>query len=304
MFPERQTRSFLDTRRPVAAGGFAAAVAPADAGKRFGPASQPASRVERRVRRISQVCSRRRSAPARLARLRPHAIGSTSKNSRPTRICAAAWCSIPAARWISLARRHENRIRPPDSPGPLAGWRRSKATPSGYHASPMAWSASIPPRRNPAHLSVVFDLLEQARPKGETQLVPILHELGETIRQRALIVIMSDFFVEPDELRSCFEHLRFRKHDIAAFHLLDPLELEFTFRRPMRFFDMEGGAGGLCRAERNCRALPYGAAKYLASVEEIRASNRRSTITACASTKITSKSHAVPRRPHARRSVR
>jgi hypothetical protein len=42
-------------------------------------------------------------------------------------------------------------------------------------------------------------------------------------------------------LRSCLEHLRFRKHDIAAFHLLDPVELEFKFHRPMRFLDMEGG---------------------------------------------------------------
>jgi uncharacterized protein (DUF58 family) len=100
---------------------------------------------------------------------------------------------------------------------------------------------NIPPRRNPAHLSVVLDLLEKTKPKGETQLVPILHELAETIRQRALIVIISDFFVEPEPLRSCFEHLRFRKHDVAAFHLLDPLELGFTFKRPMRFIDMEGG---------------------------------------------------------------
>ncbi|MCC7084091.1 MAG: DUF58 domain-containing protein [Pirellulales bacterium] len=100
---------------------------------------------------------------------------------------------------------------------------------------------SIPPRRSPAHLGVVLDLLEQIQPKGKTQLVPILHELAETIRQRALIVIISDFFVEPEPLRTCFEHLRFRKHDIAAFHLLDPLELGFTFRRPMRFIDMEGG---------------------------------------------------------------
>lgn len=47
--------------------------------------------------------------------------------------------------------------------------------------------------------------------------------------------------MEPDELRSCFEHLRFRKHDVTAFQLLDPLELGFNFVRPMRFLDMEGG---------------------------------------------------------------
>jgi uncharacterized protein (DUF58 family) len=100
---------------------------------------------------------------------------------------------------------------------------------------------SLPPTRNPAHLRTFFDMLEQAAPDGETQLVAALHELAETIRQRALIVILSDLFVEPELLRGCFQHLRFRKHDVAVFHLLDPLELSFTFRRPMRFLDMEGG---------------------------------------------------------------
>jgi uncharacterized protein (DUF58 family) len=100
---------------------------------------------------------------------------------------------------------------------------------------------NIPPRRNPSHLMTLFDILEQTEPRGQTQLVPVLHELAETISQRALIVIISDLFVEPDLLRSCFQHLRFRRHDAAIFHLLDPQELVFDFRRPMRFLDMEGG---------------------------------------------------------------
>src|SRR5262249_29959550 len=100
---------------------------------------------------------------------------------------------------------------------------------------------SMPPSRSPAHLRTFFDVLEQARPEGETQLASVLHELAETIRQRALIIILSDLFVEPELLRGCFQHLHFRKHDVAVFHLLDPLELSFDFRRPMRFLDMEGG---------------------------------------------------------------
>ncbi len=54
-------------------------------------------------------------------------------------------------------------------------------------------------------------------------------------------MIISDIFVDPELLKGCFEHLRFRKHDVAVFHLLDPRELNFAFRRPMRFLDMEGG---------------------------------------------------------------
>src|SRR5687768_2390572 len=50
---------------------------------------------------------------------------------------------------------------------------------------------NIPPKRNPVHLMAVFDVLEETRPEGETQFVAVLHELAETIRQRALVVIIS-----------------------------------------------------------------------------------------------------------------
>ena len=128
---------------------------------------------------------------------------------------------------------------------------------------------NIPPRRNPAHLSAVFDVLEAARPRGPTQLPDALHELAETVRQRALIVVLSDLFVEPEQLRECFEHLRFRKHDVAVFHLLDPLELDFNFRRPMRFVDLEGGTSIF--AEPNAIAERYLAAvrQYLERLKQI-----------------------------------
>lgn len=128
---------------------------------------------------------------------------------------------------------------------------------------------SIPPRRNPAHLSVIFDTLEQAACDGETELIPVLHELAETIRQRALIVVISDFFVDPEKLRGCFEHLRFRKHDLAAFHLLDPLELSFKIQRPTRFLDMEGGTAVF--AEPNAIADRYQTAlqEYLDGLQRV-----------------------------------
>jgi uncharacterized protein (DUF58 family) len=102
--------------------------------------------------------------------------------------------------------------------------------------------SNIPPRRSPAHLKVVLDTLENAKAHGDTQLPSILHEVAETVRQRALVVVISDLFVDPVELRSCFEHLRFRKHDVVVFHLLDPQEVQFEFQRPIRFLDMEGGS--------------------------------------------------------------
>jgi uncharacterized protein (DUF58 family) len=100
----------------------------------------------------------------------------------------------------------------------------------------------LPPRRNPAHLRLVLDALEEVRPQGASDLPRVLHELAETVRQRALVVVISDLFMDPEELAGCFGHLRFRRHDVAVFHLLDPQELRFDFRRPTRFVDMEGGS--------------------------------------------------------------
>jgi uncharacterized protein (DUF58 family) len=107
----------------------------------------------------------------------------------------------------------------------------------GLYCAGTGFHQEIPPKRSPAHLSVVLDELGSMRASGETGLAEALHEAAERVPQRALIVVLSDLFIEPDVLRGCFQHLRFRKHDLAVFHLLDQSE----FDRPMRFVDMEGG---------------------------------------------------------------
>ncbi len=99
----------------------------------------------------------------------------------------------------------------------------------------------IPARRNAAHLSHIFDALDEAQAANATQLPEILHQLAETISRRALFLVISDLFIDPTILRGCFEHLRFRQHDVGVFHLLAPEELNLPFQRPTRFLDMEGG---------------------------------------------------------------
>src|SRR5580693_6800003 len=84
--------------------------------------------------------------------------------------------------------------------------------------------------------------LAHPKPQGETNHVTTLHDLAERIRQRSLVIIISDLFTEVPELLECFKHLRFYKHDVAVFHLLDRQEFDFNFTRPVRFVDMESGA--------------------------------------------------------------
>ncbi len=111
----------------------------------------------------------------------------------------------------------------------------------GLYCAGKTFHKEIPPRRSASHLRFILDELGQVRAEGQTGLAKILHEVAEKIAQRALIVIISDFFISPDLLRDCFQHLRFRRHDVAAFHLLDPLETSFDCDRTTRFLDMEGG---------------------------------------------------------------
>jgi uncharacterized protein (DUF58 family) len=97
----------------------------------------------------------------------------------------------------------------------------------------------LPARRNPAHFQNLLEILDKAKPEGETGLIPVLHEIAEKTRRRALVAVFSDFFCDTTELLSCLQHLRFQKHDLAIFHLLDRAELDFKFDRPVRFADLE-----------------------------------------------------------------
>lgn len=104
-----------------------------------------------------------------------------------------------------------------------------------------AITTDIPPMRRPSHLQAINDALAAAAAGGGTGLVESLHEVAERIRQRALVIILSDLFIEPDSLNDALRHLRFNKHDVAVFHLLDREEITFEFDRPLRFVDLEDG---------------------------------------------------------------
>jgi hypothetical protein len=75
--------------------------------------------------------------------------------------------------------------------------------------------------------------------------------------------------VAPVELKSAIQHLRFRRHDVAAFHLLDQQELDFNFDRPARFVDMEGGESILADPSLVARNYRKAVARYLAEMDEL-----------------------------------
>ena len=105
--------------------------------------------------------------------------------------------------------------------------------------------------------------------EGETGLAEVLHEAAQRVPQRALFIIISDLFIEPALLRGCLQHLRYRRHDVAVFHLLEQIELDFQFDRPVRFLDMEDGAPILADPSIIARQYRRSLAKYLDEVTEV-----------------------------------
>ena len=97
----------------------------------------------------------------------------------------------------------------------------------------------IPAKSSARHLGNIFSILHNATPKGETHIIDVLHNLAEKIRRRAMVIIFSDLFTEIEPLLDCFQHMKFRKHDLAVFHLISEKEKKFEFDRSIRFVDME-----------------------------------------------------------------
>ncbi len=97
----------------------------------------------------------------------------------------------------------------------------------------------LKPRANSKHLLQILRALELAAPGGETALAPLWHQSAEQLKQRSLIVILSDCFAEPATLLRALQHLRHRKHEVMLFHVLAPEEIEFPFTRWTQFRNLE-----------------------------------------------------------------
>ena len=80
----------------------------------------------------------------------------------------------------------------------------------------------------------------------KTKTYDFLHQIAEKIHRRSLIFLFSDMFqnqVEQTKLFEALRHLKYNKHEVVLFHLLDNAkEVHFNFdNQPKRFVDVETG---------------------------------------------------------------
>jgi uncharacterized protein (DUF58 family) len=97
----------------------------------------------------------------------------------------------------------------------------------------------IPPQAAPGHLFTLLRQMEETLPQGETGAGGILQELAASIKRRGFIIVISDLLDRAEEVLRGLKQLRSRGSDVIVFHLLDPDELDFPFREPTLFEDLE-----------------------------------------------------------------
>ena len=101
------------------------------------------------------------------------------------------------------------------------------------------------PSNNPAGWKTLVEELSSSSPARAgrepttTRLRSVLDALAERLAKRSLIVLISDLFDEPDEILRGLQHLRYRKHELIVFALMDPAELEFPYTSATLFEGLE-----------------------------------------------------------------
>ena len=95
-------------------------------------------------------------------------------------------------------------------------------------------------------LAKLSEISLDPKPAKETETYAHLHLIAEKIKRRSLIFLFTDMFQtvrDDEELFDALRHLKYNKHEVVLFHLLDTeKEFHFNFENtPKRFLDVETG---------------------------------------------------------------
>ncbi len=97
----------------------------------------------------------------------------------------------------------------------------------------------IPPSSRATRFADICQVLDQPPRKGKTSLNSMLEELLPRIRKRCMFIVISDFLASEEEILNAAARLAHARHEILAFHVMSPEELQFPYQDFSRFEDME-----------------------------------------------------------------
>jgi uncharacterized protein (DUF58 family) len=89
------------------------------------------------------------------------------------------------------------------------------------------------------HFNVVLHTLDQAKAERPGHLSQPLSLMAEHFKRRGILLLVSDFYDEPDAILEAIKPLRFLGNDLIVFHVLDPQEINFDYDDASSFEDLE-----------------------------------------------------------------
>jgi uncharacterized protein (DUF58 family) len=103
----------------------------------------------------------------------------------------------------------------------------------------ISWYMS--PKSTNLQLKNIISYLETSTAQNQTRCGDTINSAAAMIKKRGLCIVISDFFDEPEAIATGLRHLRFKRQDILAIAVADPMELEFGGKSAFRFKDLETG---------------------------------------------------------------
>ncbi|MEO0122847.1 MAG: DUF58 domain-containing protein [candidate division WOR-3 bacterium] len=97
----------------------------------------------------------------------------------------------------------------------------------------------IPPSARKINFTRSIEVIDKVNPGNETSLANVLFDLGQRIKRRGLVILISDLFDDPIRVLKSLKSFRARKHEIIVFQIIDPDEFIFPFSETALFQDME-----------------------------------------------------------------
>jgi len=127
----------------------------------------------------------------------------------------------------------------------------------------------LPPKGSGAHFRNVVDALTNATGGGKTNITNALLTLAPQLKQRGLIVVVSDFVDETDQLGSGLGQMSFLGQDVVLFHVEDPVERDFPFAGQTIFLGPEEEGRLLCEPRDLRNAYLAERRRHLDAVHEL-----------------------------------
>lgn len=97
----------------------------------------------------------------------------------------------------------------------------------------------VQPSTRHGQLARLFASLDQAEPRARTDFSKPLAHFQALLHRRGIVIVISDFYEEPESIVQALESLRYRGNDVVLFHLLDPQEIRPELKSPAILVDLE-----------------------------------------------------------------